>query len=922
MSKPKHGSCGDSVEWMLDDGTITISGSGSMLNYSENSTPWYDYWPAIKNVVVEKGVLSVGNYAFYKCTGITSVTMADVQTIGNRAFAYCDSIHTLDMGGSVKTIRGCAFYMTASSFESLYFPESVKTIGDNAFKGTVFRDVYGSKISATASELSGCMFYGFGKTQTRMIDIRTVIDGPSTCHVSGTGFYPRNGQVTLTAEPGYDSEFVCWMRNGEIVSKELSHMFVANYDTTYTAVFIQVLGSGECGDGVSWILYKGGRMVISGAGDMFDFESKEQTPWHDYRLKIKDVVVGNGVLSIGNYAFYGCTNIVSMVAENVQTIGNRAFARCSSLESLDLGSDLTRIMGFAFYGCSSIERLVFPDTVESIGSSAFKGATFLDTDGSVLGVSEGNMAGRSFLRTEPSTYTALCRISIAVEGPTGCAAYAEGSLLPGSEVRLVAIADERCRFVGWIMGDEMFSSDESCTICPTEDRAYVAAFEPLSPVVYSDHDSDGNRWALYEDGYLVVCGDGPFCINYSRPWAPYISSIKHLVICEGTSSIEPHLFSGCDNLLSVKLPASLSTIGIGAFDNCSRLIEVCDNSGIFNSNVESLYSDAEGHSILFADITQDGTYYFAAIGESLELLLVEPTTENVVLPSSVYHDGSYFDSYSIHRNAFLNCVNMSSVIIPESVSSIGENAFLGCRGLVSVVLPDSVTSIGQGAFMNCTGLISINIPDSVHTIESSAFLGCYRLVEICCSYLWADTDDWVNGGLMQNAKNVYSPDSGESILTEVEVADGSLVFAKNEEGCWLMSADIYGGSITLPSSVDLNGCYVESYSIHGYAFSFCENLTSIVIPDSVTIIGYNSFHGCTSLESIYIGKSAQNVQNSGLKQCPIKHVTSCVPLSLKGMQSVETVEFLEPVAGIEAFDAGKPVGDETFDETPELLWRK
>ena len=82
--------------------------------------------------------------------------------------------------------------------------------------------------------------------------------------------------------------------------------------------------------------------------------------------------------------------------------------------------------------------------------------------------------------------------------------------------------------------------------------------------------------------------------------------------------------------------------------------------------------------------------------------------------------------------AFADCSKVTSIVIPDSVTSIGAYAFRYCTGLTSIVIPNSVTSIGEGAFVNCEGLTSIDIPDSVINIENSAFEDCIKLNRIHC----------------------------------------------------------------------------------------------------------------------------------------------------------------------------------------------
>lgn len=188
---------------------------------------------------------------------------------------------------------------------------------------------------------------------------------------------------------------------------------------------------------------------------------------------------------------------------------------------------------------------------------------------------------------------------------------------------------------------------------------------------------------------------------------------------------------------------------------------------------------------------------------------------DLIIPDTVTHNGSAYPVTSIGNNAFGSyndgaCTLLTSVIIPNTVTSIGMYAFSHCTSLTSVTIPNSVTSFGRDAFSDCTSLTSITIPNSVTSIGSEAFAGCTSLTSI-------------------------------TIPNSVTNIDG-YAFAD----CTSLT------SITIPNSVT---------TIAVGLFSYCSSLTSITIPNSVTYIRTEAIRYCTSLSSVTIPNSVTNISS-------------------------------------------------------------
>lgn len=128
------GGCGESLSWSLQDGTLTITGSGAMTDYSDYSfAPWYEQREAIHTVILPEGLTRVGNLAFYECSNLTTVALpASVSAIGDFAFAGCTGLLTVTLPGALTAI-GESGFRECESLTAVSLPASITTIGDRAF---------------------------------------------------------------------------------------------------------------------------------------------------------------------------------------------------------------------------------------------------------------------------------------------------------------------------------------------------------------------------------------------------------------------------------------------------------------------------------------------------------------------------------------------------------------------------------------------------------------------------------------------------------------------------------------------------------------------------------------------------------------------------------------------------------------------
>ena len=222
---------------------------------------------------------------------------------------------------------------------------------------------------------------------------------------------------------------------------------------------------------------------------------------------------------------------------------------------------------------------------------------------------------------------------------------------------------------------------------------------------------------------------------------------------------------------------------------------------------------------------------------------------DIVIPEEVEYSGTLYSVTSIGNEAFRNCSGLTSVTIPNSVTSIGEYAFEHCNGLTSVTIPNSVTSIDFGAFLGCSGLTSVTIPNSVTSIGLSVFADCSGLTSLKVE---ADNTKYDS---RDNCNAIIEKETTTLIsgTKNTIIPSGVTIIGNNSfYGCSGLT------SVTIPNSVT---------TIDDGAFLRCSGLTSVTIPNSVTSIGKMSFWYCVNLTSVIIPNSVTSIGSQAFEGC-------------------------------------------------------
>ncbi len=348
----------------------------------------------------------------------------------------------------------------------------------------------------------------------------------------------------------------------------------------------------------------------------------------------------------------------------------------------------------------------------------------------------------------------------------------------------------------------------------------------------------------------------PDSVTFIGDYAFYgCSNLKSITIPDSVETLGAYAFAYCDKLSEISFGNSLAQIGDHAFYRCSGLTSITIPNSVTSIGISAFYGCKGLTSITVPDsVTSIGGSAFADCSGLTSITLpFVGTTKNETSNAHLGHifGANYFEANSYEKNgsyvptslktviitgsksipnyAFYGCSSLTSVTLPDSVTSIGYSAFYGCRSLANIAIPNSVALIGAHAFGSCSQITKIILPDSITSIGVGAFGSCSELtiIEVSATNTVYQTIDG----------NLYSKDG--TVLIQYAIG-------KNET------------SFTIPSTVT---------SIGSSAFSGCSRLASINIPDSVTTIDASTFNGCSALTSISIPDSVTSIGNYAFQGC-------------------------------------------------------
>lgn len=471
--------------------------------------------------------------------------------------------------------------------------------------------------------------------------------------------------------------------------------------------------------GVTWNL-ENGVLTISGKGAMDSYGKAASQPWYQDRTKITSVVVEDGVTEIGNFAFYGLTNMKSIaIADSVTKIGAYAFKNCTALTDIQLPKNLETIGDSAFYNCTGLISVTFPESVTFIDGYAFARCTGIKQitfEGDAPEIEAGAFSG----------------VKADVDYPKENATWTEdkkqnyGGQLTWEKAEPWAIKDH----VLTINDDSVMADYDSAKKTP-----WYADRDEITSIVVSEGVTKVGAFAFYGLTNLtsVTLSDTVTSIGgYAFKNSVKLTDIN---LPTGMKKIGESAFYGCASLKSITIPEGLYTIWAYTFKNCTSLSEVNLPSTLIKIDEAAFYGCTSLEKLDIPDnVSIIGIYCFKNCTKLSDVKLPKKLTQireaafysctsltNVTLPEKVESIGNY---------AFRRCEELKTITLPETLKTIGESAFYGCSNLSEFALPEGLTSLGDYAFKNCIKAKEVNLPSTLITIGASTFYGCTGLTGI------------------------------------------------------------------------------------------------------------------------------------------------------------------------------------------------
>ncbi len=670
---------------------------------------------------------------------------------------------------------------------------------------------------------------------------------------------------------------------------------------------------------------------------------------------VESVSLHKNVTSIGNYAFYGCTNLktVASIPSELNFMGVAIFEGCTRLKSIDLkNTALTELADHTFLSCSSMTDIKLPSKLQKIGQATFAhchGLTKIEIPNTLT-----TLRNRAFLDCQYLTEIDLSGTTIpSIEYSTfeNCVRLEKVSL-PETVTAIYENAFYKC----WGL--------KSITIPNKVTRIYQNAFRDCNNLTSVNIPDGVTRIDKYAFGNCrfssITLPDS--CVRLASYTFCDNPNLKSITIPPDVEYLYQHVFSSCTSLATVKLNEGLRVIANDAFNNCTSLTTIDIPAGVTTiepnaflkcHNLKTAYIYADRESIKIYDdafpktteIIWVSDYEYYQNGDGITITDGPDFTGDLFIPSLI--EG--LPVTEIAAGAFTGSKNITGVHLSDAITSVGANAFSGCTGIKEVTLGKHITSIKAGTFEGCSNLEKITMKGSITSVGAKAFHGCSKLkafpiigddLKIIGASAFEGCESLTELELPRSVTSIgveafndctglksvliYAIQQGNGAVTvgddafpsTCEVIYSGVAYLSNGDGTLTITGcitgnDDYSTDLVIPKTI----CGETVVAIKDGAFR-TEALTSLTMPDTITTIGINVFDHCGLLTNVVLSANLQSIPAKTFEGCTsLKNIT--LP---SGIQSIGASAFNQCSAleSIVIPDTVTEIGSAAFHQCTKL----
>jgi len=616
---------------------------------------------------------------------------------------------------------------------------------------------------------------------------------------------------------------------------------------------------------------------------------------------LKNVEIPSSVKEIGDRAFYNCSKLENVIINSsVEKIGSYAFSECDKFVFFVVPEGVTTIGEGAFSYCSGLKMLLIPSTVKTIGddivwqSTKMEKILFSGTDDQwrfkeCTLVYEDSSEGYTFYpdvyyncaysddcmvyQMYPDSKTAMAYCYLGNETEIHIASQINGNAVTsiGSSLSLYKKDIEKIHIPKSIITirNNAFSN---CTVLNTV--YFYGNYAEWSKIGIGSNNSVLDTAAVYCN-YLMLTDE--FALGWDEDTqsvviSKYIGNEANVVIpseIDGhpVTIIEENAFAQKTGLESISIPSGITTIRKSAFSGCTEL------SAVYIEDIASWcgisFENNNSNPLVYAD----------------DLFLNGERLTQIIIPDGVT---------SIGERAFVDYKKLEEISIPKSVTSIGEYAFSGCTELSGVyiedmsawcsisfspnyanplsyaknlylngelvtylIIPNEITEINSRAFYNCTSIKKVLIPKFLKEVGDYAFSDC---TEIRTVYYPGEINEW---SLIENTGNSCLTDA--TVVYNYGTSMQGFYFTVNDLNNTITITDYISDSTDMVIPSSYNG-YIVRY-MDFYAFEGREDITSVVIPETMWVIPEGAFKDCKNLERVTIKEGVRDIGDYAFSGC-------------------------------------------------------